>query len=760
MHSNNKGVALRRSTIALAVLSACSALAQAQEGKPTVLPGVEIIGTTPVPGVGLPKDRIPANVQTASDKDLRRAHSLNLPDFMAEQLPSVNVNETQGNPFQTDVNYRGFTASPLLGTPQGLSVYLDGVRINEPFGDSVNWDLIPRAAIGSIALMPGSNPLFGLNTLGGALALRTKSGYTDPGASIEAEFGSFSRRSLELEAGNKTAGGFHWYIAGNTFREDGWRDLSPTDVDQLFAKIGQRTAQYEIDLSLTGANTDLIGNGVVAPTLYKQREEAIFTAPDQTENRMRMAALNGSWFLSEQQTLSGTLYTRRNRTRTLNGDLNDDFEPDEPEEEELGVENRSKIRQTGHGGALQWSHSTTANLLALGATYDRGRIDFSQTEAEGDLDDSRRVVDVEEAELTTDIRGRTRNWSVFVTDTYSVLPNLQLTMSGRYNHARITTIDRMGPDPETGKTLDGDSKYSKFNPAVGLTWQATTGITLYGGFNQGNRAPSPIELGCADPEAACRLPNAMASDPPLKQVVSRTVEAGIRGTHGKALRWNAGLYQTNNRDDILFIASGTGGLGYFDNVGKTQRRGVEIGLSGSAGIIDWSANYSFVRARFRSNEVLLGEANSSQDEDGNIFVPSGSTIPGIPAHSLKLNLGVRVTDKWRVGASVVTYSSQYARGNENNAHRPDGEEFLHSGKIGGYTIFNLKTSYDFGNGLELFAKVNNLFDKKYATGAILAENIFVDARSAAIADDERGETFIAPGAPRAGWIGVRYRFGG
>ncbi|MBL8494540.1 MAG: TonB-dependent receptor [Rhodocyclaceae bacterium] len=759
MQSNNKRTAFRRRAVAAAVVSACSAIAHAQENKTTVLPSVEVVGTTPVPGLGLPKDQIPANVQTASDRDLRRAQSLNLPDFMAEQLPSVNVNETQGNPFQADVNYRGFTASPLLGTPQGLSVYLDGVRVNEPFGDSVNWDLIPRAAISSIALMPGSNPLFGLNTLGGALSLRTKSGFSDPGASIEAEFGSFRRRSLEAEIGNKTAGGFHWFIAGNTFREDGWRDFSPTDVDQLFAKIGQRTAQYEIDLSLTGARTDLVGNGVVPRTLYKQREEAVFTVPDRTENRMRMATLNGSWFIDDQQTISATLYGRTNRTRTLNGDVNDDFDPDEPDAEDLGLENRSKIRQNGHGGALQWSLATASNQLAVGATYDRGRINFSQTEAEGDLDNARRVVDVGDAVTTTDIRGRTRNWSVFVTDTYSILPTLQLTLSGRYNRARITTIDRMGPDPETGKTLDGDSKYSKFNPAVGLTWQASNALTVYGGFNQGNRAPSPIELGCADPETACRLPNAMASDPPLKQVVSRTVEAGVRGSLGKALRWNAGVYQTNNKDDILFIASGTGGLGYFDNVGKTQRRGVELGVSGSAGIVDWSASYSYVRARFKSNEVLLGQANSSQDENGNIFVPSGSTIPGIPAHSLKLNLGVRVTDKWRVGASMVAFSSQYARGNENNAHRADGEEFLHSGKIGGYSVFNLTTSYEFGNGLELFAKVNNVFDRKYASGAILAENIFQDVRSAAVSD-ERGETFIAPGAPRAGWIGVRYRFGG
>ena len=232
MH-HQKNSRARGSGIALAVLSACATLAHAQASKTTVLPSVQVIGTTPIPGLGVPKDQIPANVQTADDKQLRNAQSLNLPDFMASQLPSVNVNEIQGNPFQVDVNYRGFTASPLLGTAQGLSVYQDGVRINEPFGDIVNWDLIPRTALGSITLMPGSNPLFGLNTLGGALSLRTKSGYSNPGISIETQYGSFKRRSLEIETGNKADNGVHWFLAGNLFREDGWRDFSPSDVEPV-----------------------------------------------------------------------------------------------------------------------------------------------------------------------------------------------------------------------------------------------------------------------------------------------------------------------------------------------------------------------------------------------------------------------------------------------------------------------------------------------------------------------------------------------
>jgi iron complex outermembrane receptor protein len=178
-----------------------------------VLPEVEIVTTTPVPGTGVPKDQIPSNVQTANDRRLRQLQSLNMPEFMRSQLPSVNVNEVQGNPYQMDVNYRGFTASPLLGTPQGLSVFLDGVRVNEPFGDIVNWDMLPRAALANITLLPGSNPLFGLNTLGGALSLQTKSGDTHPGTEIEVEGGSFGRISTELTHGRKLGETGHLFMA-------------------------------------------------------------------------------------------------------------------------------------------------------------------------------------------------------------------------------------------------------------------------------------------------------------------------------------------------------------------------------------------------------------------------------------------------------------------------------------------------------------------------------------------------------------------
>jgi outer membrane cobalamin receptor len=216
--------------VAFAVFFALRATRRRRRRRPLVQPldiHVVVVGTTPLPGVEQPVDRVPAPVQTATAADLEKSGALDLSDFANRRLQGVHVNEMQGNPFQPDVNYRGYTASPLLGTPQGLSVYMDGVRLNQPFGDVVSWDLIPRMAIASAALMPGSNPMFGLNTLGGALAVTTKSGISSPGTTIQGSYGSDVRRAIDFEHGGSKNARFNWYLAATLFAEDGWRDDSP-----------------------------------------------------------------------------------------------------------------------------------------------------------------------------------------------------------------------------------------------------------------------------------------------------------------------------------------------------------------------------------------------------------------------------------------------------------------------------------------------------------------------------------------------------
>lgn len=749
-----------RHAIALACLACCGPTA-AQLVAVTRLPGVDVVAPTPVPGTGVPRDQIPSNVQTANDRRLRQSQSTNLPDFMNGQLGSVAVNEMQGNPYLIDVNFRGFAASPLLGTPQGLSVFQDGVRINEPFGDIVNWDLVPKAALASITLLPGSNPLFGLNTLGGALSLQTKSGDSHPGTEIELTGGSFGRWAAEVSHGRTLGDSGHLFVAGTAFQEDGWRDFSPSRLRQLFAKAGARGDVLSWELALTHGRNRLVGNGPLPESMLAQRRAQVYTLPDITDNRMTLLSLNATLELGGGHTVDATVYTRHARAATLNGDLNDDYDP--PDVPEAGVENRTHTEQRASGFALQSTWKLAGHRLTLGASHDRAKSHFTQTEAEGDLDPDRRVVPQEDPEVDAQIAGRSRTSSVYAHDLISLRPDLQLTLSGRFNDTRVSTFDEGRAFLGLPTTLDGEGRYRQFNPAAGLTWQVTPAFTAFGSWSQGNRAPSPIELGCSDPANACVLPNALQSDPPLKQVVARTLEAGVRGTLGSTGRWNASVYRTVNRDDILFISNGLA-AGYFTNFGRTKREGIELGLSDRIGPVTWSASYGYLRATFESSACVVAEGNSTAETSAactgeeEIEVRPGNRLPGLPSHTLKLGADWQATPAWSFGAQMRAFSRQFVRGNENNAHQPDGVESFGSGRLGGYAVLDLTAGWKPREGLELIARVTNVFDRRYETAGLLGRNAF-DASGALLPpSDWRHEQFDGPGAPRAAWLGVRLSF--
>ncbi|MCB5187010.1 TonB-dependent receptor [Methylobacillus caricis] len=274
----------------------------------------------PLPGLGLTKEQIPGNVQSLTAKDIKEAHALSLTDLMNSKLQSVNVNDYQGNPFQMDVQYRGFTAGPQIGTPQGLSVFLDGIRVNEPFGDVVNWDMLPMNALASFDVFPGSNPIFGLGTLGGALSMKTKDGFSNPGVDAEVLTGSFGRRQLQASGGwnNGTVGAFG---AANIFLEDGWRENSPSRVNQVFGKGSYRGDKLDLNLSTLVVWNDLVGNGLLPSEMYKQDRNGVFTSPDTTDNRLLQFQLSGSYFVNDNFTITAQAYRRNSKRKQQGADV-------------------------------------------------------------------------------------------------------------------------------------------------------------------------------------------------------------------------------------------------------------------------------------------------------------------------------------------------------------------------------------------------------------------------------------------------------
>src|SRR5215470_14195030 len=255
--------------------------------EPVQLPPVQVIGTTPLPSLGVPLDKYPGNAQRVTSEDIRKQNLVNLPEQLFRNFGSVNMNGTQGNSWQNDLTYRGFLGGPLTGSPIGLSVYLDGMRFNDGFGDTINWDLIPQFVISTIDIIPGSNPLFGLNTLGGALSVRTKRGFDNPGVELGVSGGSWGRWAIEGEYGG-SRGPFDWFLGFNVLNESGWRDESPSQLRQAFAKVGYRTKETDVELSYMFANNQLIGNALAPESLQAIARSAVYTFPDETRNLMNL----------------------------------------------------------------------------------------------------------------------------------------------------------------------------------------------------------------------------------------------------------------------------------------------------------------------------------------------------------------------------------------------------------------------------------------------------------------------------------------
>ncbi|HVZ72714.1 MAG TPA: TonB-dependent receptor [Polyangia bacterium] len=771
----------------LSLLAAAPALAQDPPSPATAAPApVEpkdteypyetvVTATTPVHGSGLPKDHIAANVRSISAADLADHKSADLSGFMGESTGSVHINDVQGNPLQPDLQYRGFLASPLLGAPQGLSMYVDGVRLNEPFGDTINWDLIPTNAISSVNVIPGSNPIFGLNTLGGALSLETKTGFSDPDANGTVLYGSWNRKLVRADAGahGETFGIF---AAAQVFDEDGWRAASPTRAAQAFLSGSYRHQGSSLDLSLMGASTSLTGNGAAPEQLLTQDRRAVFTTPDRTENQMFMATLRGDRPLAEHVRLSGTAFVRTNRTRSVNGDQHDwsqctampgvlcsvdDAGNETPVLDKAGApvpfddaydaaENRTNTRQTSYGVGLQLAVdaplAARENHLFVGAEADQGRITFRSSSTVGSLDSRRDTVDTGFLDPASPIAvdSTVNDLGAYATDTFSIRRDLFVTASARFNLTKLSLEDRIGDD------LTGDHTFNRVNPALGLSYQPRRWLGVYASYSESNRAPTAVELTCASPMDPCRLPNAFAADPPLAQVVARTFEAGVRGSVRPGIAsytYDLTAFRTVSSDDILFITSGTvANQGYFANVGQTRRQGLEADLSGRIRLggsrIDWNVDYTYLDATFETPFTALSATHPDADANGQVQVPAGAHLPSVPKHIVKVGLGYLAPFGLSAGVNVVGNSSQYFRGDEANLLDP----------IPGYVVVNARAAYRFWSHGSVFVLADNLGNAKYSTFGVLGD-----------ATDVLGPTynspkFLGPGAPRAGWAGLDFNY--
>jgi iron complex outermembrane recepter protein len=753
------------------------------------LPTVTVVGTTPLPGTGIDINKVPANVQSLTSGDLERQGAPSLLNSMTNQLGSVSVNNNLDDPYQPNIAFRGFQASPVLGTPQGLAVYQDGVRINEAFGDTVNWDLIPPNAIDSVNVV-SSNPVYGLNALGGAVLLTMKNGFTYHGFEGDAAGGSWNQRNGSLQYGQQV-GPYAAYLAGNYYASEGWRQFSPDTLQQLYGSAGAHGENLSLDLNFTGANNRLNGEGATPEQELAAGRSLVFTNPQNNFDELEFVTANAAYQATDTLSFQGNGYRREFHQTVLNGNTTNYTScgngflcqsdgttplvgpngapiPDISDGGTLpiGELDSETIHAVGTGGSLQTTDTAPLfghdNNFVFGGSLDHDVVDFQSGSEVGVINSALQVgysgffVDTPENSgfnaTPVSLTAVDNYYGIFVTDTFNVTPALAVTASGRYNLAFVDLADHLGSN------LTGNNRYSRFNPAFGFTDKLLSNLTFYAGYSEGNRVPTPSEIECSNPAQPCLLPSSLSSDPPtLKQVVSHTYEAGLRGNFaaptplpGK-FTWNFDLFRTDLTDDIYGVATSISS-GFFENIGSTRRQGIESKLAYRDD--HWSAYlaYSLVDATFQSPLTLPSPNNPAANAAGNIQVQPGDHLPGIPQHQLKLGADYQVTPQWSVGGTLAYFSSQYLTGDESNQ----------TSQLPGYAVVGLHSTYEVTRHAAMFVAVDNLFDSHYSTYGLYGDPTGVGAPGIPAGATTNGpgvdNRFVSPGAPLSVFGGIRVTF--
>ena len=715
-----------------------------------------VTANAPLPGGNIDADKVAGEVEVLQIGALARDRQKDvLPNAVAGQLSSVALNDEQGSQFQPDLVYRGFEASPISGIAEGIAVYQDGVRLNESFGDNVNWDLVPEFAVDTFTL-ESNNPVFGLNTLGGTVSLGMKSGLTFDGAEAELSGGSFGNLTGNLQYGARL-GKFAFYAGFGALTDDGFRDHSPTHLRQGYGDLAYEDGPLVLHLSIAGASNRI---GAVGPTpveLLAADPRAIFTFPQAMENEMALTQLRGTWKASETLAVSFNAYWRHFHQNLTDGNTTnvDDCEnndawlclgggnqfPDDVLTDISGNPVPASVLPTGAtpgeidvthtdtnalGAAVQvaWSAALGGhgNNLAVGASLDRGETDYAAAGELGalleNLDVAGSGVIIDEAqnpnaspplETPVHVSGRNTYAGLYAIDVFDITPALSWTLSGRLNTADIALKDLRGV------TLNGQHRFSRINPGTGLAYKVTPRLTAYAGYAESNRAPTAGELSCADPSSPCLLDAFLVSDPPLKQVVSRNYEFGLRGHFALSMldgqfAWNASAYRTDAANDILLLATDINGFGFFSNAGTTRHQGVDLHIDYREPRWTLAASYSRLDATFQ-NALVLSSNSPAANADGVIFVQPGDRIPLNPRHRVTVSGNFAATNAWSIGADLRLQSSEVVAGDESNQER----------ELPGFLTVNLRSSYAIGSRFTLFGEIQNLLDKRYYTYGAFTE---------------------------------------
>lgn len=685
----------------------------------TTLEEIEVVGSiapTAGPAIG---SGIPARISTVTGEQIDAWEPRLLADALATQ-PGISLYDDLGSAYKLNLSTRGFNVGPVVGLPPGVSVFLDGVRQNEPDAAEVNFDLLPMEHVRRVELLSGSGSLLGANSLGGAVNLITRRGTGPLEGELELSGGSYGAASAEGSVAGVTAGRTDYYVAGGYEREDGWRKATGAHNYNGFVNLGRRGARRGLSLQAFGAQSRASTAGSLPESLFDTSPETNFTVGDFEDLDLLQGTVSGYAPVGPGRG-AFTTYVRRSNAERFNVNQ----APDD------NVRSLTTNKTLGANLDWRWTRPLGRGELSLrtGADGSANRVHI-QLFTENPADAADRT-------LTTDVRSPSWDVAGYALGDYRVG---RVTVSGglRYDYIRIPFEDQLDPAADT------TNSFRRLSPRGGLSVELGTGASAYASVGRSFRAPAVLELACADETAACPLPFALGDDPPLDPVVSTTVETGVQLVRGPAIV-TASLYRTAVRDDISFIQSETAVFaGYFENIGDTRRQGAELGVQVlPSESVSLYANYAYTHATYRDPaDIFSARADAAfagSPLAGPNQVAMGDEIPLVPEHQAKAGGLVRLPAGIDLGLDLRYTGHQWLRGDEANETRP----------LGGYFTTSVHAGLTRGDW-ELSAVVANVFDSHAAVFGTFNEN----RRTGEL------ERFLTPLGARTLKVVVRRGFGG
>jgi len=730
----------------LFLLTSVEAFAQQPGAQPEIVRLPEVLVTAPVrlPEISLSSGEVPASVQVITGEEIRRSGALTLQDFM-QQLPGVYLNDEQGNSYQFDLSFRGFTATSVTGVPQGISVFVDGVRVNEPAVEEINFDLLPLDDVERIELIRGPIAVFGRNTLAGSLNIITRRGGAEREIVPEVSGGSFGRQKYRVHLSG-TEGPIDYYFAGSQFMEDGFRDETDSRLSQFFGKLGYRQGGTDITLSYQYQNNKIKQAGSLPLSILQVDREQNFTGGDFFEPNLHQATLNARQALGSGFSLALNGFVRKLDVEQFNVSL-------------IGQNSRLFNDTLSGGGTLQLTHEGRfggrKNLLTMGAEYARHEVDIRVFEEQNER--SLRAC-IEEAiargedpaeecsrlsELESVLSDTQDTVGFFIQNTAELGRGLLLsgdslifTGALRYDYVRHDITDK---SPENPGKATGRATFDRFTPRAGFNYNLSDNYGIYLSYSEGFRAPAFLELTCADPTAPCvGIQAGVAPDTSfftLRPVKATNYELGLRARPASWFEGSLALYRTDVRDDIFSVSPAGTITIFFQNIGDTRREGIELALRGVYERLEGYANYSYTRATFQEDLELTSPRTPGVPQQ----VQKGDEIPLTPNHRVNAGLRYHLLRWLSVSLGLTYVSDQFFRGDDANTQP----------KLDDYVVLNAGIDVRWQR-FAGFMKINNLLNNDYETFGTFAPNAKVPG--------DPIEPFLTPAPPINVLVGASYRF--